>query len=129
MGTLEEFSACVPKVPLEKHKALRGLGEVVGRSSREEEAFKMRLDTFQLRATARLNCVRYFFDAHWVSGVVPGGEDTSTKETDPSSMSIARNNKNRNNNTEKRFGIMIVGAGPGHSPCTNSSSGAAPCMA
>lgn len=90
-------------MPLEKHKALRGLGGVVGRSSREEEAFEMRLNSFQLKATARLNCGGYFFNTHWVSGVVLGHEDASTKETDPSSMSMAHDNKNRNNNTEKWF--------------------------
>lgn len=57
MGALEAFSACVyarvyttgPGVLLEKHKARRGLGGVVGRSSREEEVLEMRVDSFQRR--------------------------------------------------------------------------------
>lgn len=53
----------------------------------------MGLDSFQLKATTGLNCGRYFFKAHGGSGVVPGCEDTSTKETDPSSRRIACNNK------------------------------------
>lgn len=69
----------------------------------------MGLDSFQLKATTGLNCGRYFFNAHGVSGVVPGREDTSTKEIDPSSRGIARNNKNRSNNTEKRSAVMVGG--------------------
>lgn len=38
-----------PKVPLEKHRVVRGLVRVIGRSSKEEKAFEMRLDSFQLK--------------------------------------------------------------------------------
>lgn len=53
-----------PKVPPEKHRVVRGLVREIGRSSKEEKAFEMRLDSFQLNQTASLKSGRYFLSAY-----------------------------------------------------------------